>query len=161
MSCHSPWGFFLQRHKKHPEKASHLCPMQAELGIGDGRPWAPKCGRACAIVGTRPRRGQGSGKAMLPDIHFFLLVSLKWASAAGCTLPLTHPTPTAPTAPIEPTEPASPLSSPIKGRHAPGLTLYALGIGGFISPASLSLFWRPFGSGSHFHFPFLPLYGKI
>ena len=24
--------------KKHPEKASHLCPMQAELGIGDGRP---------------------------------------------------------------------------------------------------------------------------
>ena len=77
--------------KKHPEKASHLCPMQAELGIGDGRPWAPKCGRACAIVGTRPRRGQGSGKAMLPDIHFFLLVSLKWASAAGCTLPLTHP----------------------------------------------------------------------
>ncbi len=78
-------------HKKHPEKASHLYPMQAELGIGDGRPWAPKCGRACAIVGTRPRRGQGSGKAMLPDIHFFLLVSLKWASAAGCTLPLTHP----------------------------------------------------------------------
>ena len=77
--------------KKHPEKASHLCPMQAELGIGDSRPWAPKCGRACAIVGTRPRRGQGSGKAMLPDIHFFLLVSLKWASAAGCTLPLTHP----------------------------------------------------------------------
>ena len=77
--------------KKHPEKASHLYPMQAELGIGDGRPWAPKCGRACAIVGTRPRRGQGSGKAMLPDIHFFLLVSLKWASAAGCTLPLTHP----------------------------------------------------------------------
>ena len=77
--------------KKHPEKASHLCPMQAELGIGDGRPWAPKCGRACAIVGTRPRRGQGSGKAMLPDIHFFLLVSLKWASATGCTLPLTHP----------------------------------------------------------------------
>ena len=65
--------------------------MQAELGIGDGRPWAPKCGRACAIVGTRPRRGQGSGKAMLPDIHFFLLVSLKWVSAAGCTLPLTHP----------------------------------------------------------------------
>ena len=91
VSCHRPWGFFLQRHKKHPEKASHLCPMQAELGIGDGRPWAPKCGRACAIVGTRPRRGQGSGKAMLPDIHFFLLVSLKWASAAGCTLPLTHP----------------------------------------------------------------------
>lgn len=78
-------------HKKHPEKASHQCPMQAELGIGDGRPWAPKCGRACAIVGTQPRRGQGSGKAMLPDIHFFLLVSLKWASAAGCTLPLTHP----------------------------------------------------------------------
>ena len=77
--------------KKHPEKASHLYPMQAELGIGDGRPWAPKCGRACAIVGTRPRRGQGSGKAMLPDIHFFLLVSLKWALAAGCTLPLTHP----------------------------------------------------------------------
>ena len=77
--------------KKHPEKASHLCPMQAELGIGDGRPWAPKCGRTCAIVGTRPRRGQGSGKAMLPDIHFFLLVSLKWALAAGCTLPLTHP----------------------------------------------------------------------
>ena len=34
---------------------------------------------------------------------------------------------TTPTAPIEPTEPASPLSSPIKGRHAPGLTLYALG----------------------------------
>lgn len=65
--------------------------MQAELGIGDGRPWAPKCGRACAIVGTRPRRGQGGGKAMLPDIHFFLLVSLKWASVAGCTLPLTHP----------------------------------------------------------------------
>ena len=31
-------GGFLQRHKKHPEKASHLCPMQAELGIGDGRP---------------------------------------------------------------------------------------------------------------------------
>ena len=30
--------------KKHPEKASRLCPMQAELGIGDGRPWAPKCG---------------------------------------------------------------------------------------------------------------------
>ena len=27
-----------KRHKKHPEKASHLCPMQAELGIGDGRP---------------------------------------------------------------------------------------------------------------------------
>lgn len=78
-------------HKKHPEKASHLYPMQAELGIGDGRPWAPKCGRACAIVGTRPRRGQGSGKAMLPDIHFFLLVSLKWASAAGCTLPLPYP----------------------------------------------------------------------
>ena len=78
-------------HKKHPEKASHLCPMQAELGIGDGRPWAQKCGRACAIVETRPRRGQGSGKAILPDIHFFLLVSLKWASAAGCTLPLTHP----------------------------------------------------------------------
>ena len=78
-------------HKKHPEKASHLYPMQAELGIGDGRPWAPKCGRTCAIVGTRPRRGQGSGKAMLPDIHFFLLVSLKWASAAGCPLPLTHP----------------------------------------------------------------------
>ena len=25
-------------HKKHPEKASHLYPMQAELGIGDGRP---------------------------------------------------------------------------------------------------------------------------
>ena len=73
VSCHSPWGFFLQRHKKHPEKASHLCPMQAELGIGDGRPWAPKCGRACAIVGTRPRRGQGSGKAMLPDIHFSYL----------------------------------------------------------------------------------------
>ena len=24
--------------KKHPEKASHLYPMQAELGIGDGRP---------------------------------------------------------------------------------------------------------------------------
>lgn len=60
-------------HKKHSEKASHLCPMQAELGIGDGRPWAPKCGRACAIVGTRPRRGQGSGKAMLPDIHFSYL----------------------------------------------------------------------------------------
>ncbi len=77
--------------KKHPEKASHQCPMQAELGIGDGRPWAPKCGRTCAIVGTRPRRGQGSGKAILPDIHFFLLVSLKCASAAGCTLPLTHP----------------------------------------------------------------------
>ena len=38
--------------KKHPEKASHLYPMQAELGIGDGRPWAPKCGRTCAIVGT-------------------------------------------------------------------------------------------------------------
>ena len=84
-------GVFLQGHKKHPEKASHLYPMQAELGIGDGRPWAPKCGRTCAIVGTRPRRGQGSGKAMLPDIYFFLLVSLKWASAAGCTLPLTHP----------------------------------------------------------------------
>ena len=66
-------------------------PDEAELGIGDGRPWAPKCGRACAIVGTRPRRGQGSGKAMLPDILIFLLVSLKWASAAGCTLPLTHP----------------------------------------------------------------------
>ena len=31
-------GVFLQGHKKHPEKASHLCPMQAELGIGDGRP---------------------------------------------------------------------------------------------------------------------------
>ena len=91
VSCHSPWFFSYKDIKKHPEKASHLCPMQAELGIGDGRPWAPKCGRACAIVGTRPRRGQGSGKAMLPDIHFFLLVSLKWASAAGCTLPLTHP----------------------------------------------------------------------
>ena len=25
-------------HKKHPEKASYLYPMQAELGIGDGRP---------------------------------------------------------------------------------------------------------------------------
>lgn len=68
---------------------------------------------------------------------------------------------TTPTDPIEPTEPASLPSSPIKGRHAPGLTLYALGIEGFISPASLSLFSRPFGSGSHFHFPFLALYGKI
>ena len=36
-------------------------------------------------------------------------------------------TPIEPTEPTEPTEPASPLSSPIKGRHAPGLTLYALG----------------------------------
>ena len=72
--CHAiAYGDFSYKGiKKHPEKASHLCPMQAELGIGDGRPWAPKCGRTCAIVGTRPRRGQGSGKAMLPDIHFFL-----------------------------------------------------------------------------------------
>lgn len=37
---------------------------------------------------------------------------------------------TTPTDPIEPTEPASPLSSPIKGRYAPELTLYALGIEG-------------------------------
>lgn len=25
----------------------------------------------------------------------------------------------------------------------------------------INVFSRPFGSGSHFHFPFLPLYGKI
>ena len=68
-----PMGIFYKGIKKYQEKASHLYPMQAELGIGDGRPWAPKCGRACAIVGTRPRRGQGSGKAILPDIHFSYL----------------------------------------------------------------------------------------
>lgn len=37
--CHAKaHGFFYKGIKKHPEKASHLCPMQAELGIGDGRP---------------------------------------------------------------------------------------------------------------------------
>ena len=33
-----PMGIFYKGIKKHPEKASLLCPMQAELGIGDGRP---------------------------------------------------------------------------------------------------------------------------
>ena len=33
----------------------------------------------------------GKWKSHASGYSFFLLVSLKWASAAGCTLPLTHP----------------------------------------------------------------------
>ena len=33
----------------------------------------------------------GKWKSHASGYSFFLLVSLKWALAAGCTLPLTHP----------------------------------------------------------------------
>ena len=58
---------------------------------------------------------------------------------------------TTPTAPIEP---ASPLSSPIKGRHAPGLTLYALGIEGiYFAGVTLSLL-AALRERQSFSFPF-------
>ena len=53
-------------------------------------------------MGTKVREGlcyrrnpasqrTGKWKSHASGYSFFLLVSLKWASAAGCTLPLTHP----------------------------------------------------------------------
>ena len=87
VSCHSPWGFFLQRHKKNIRKRLPTC---------------ARCRRSSESVTVVHEHRSAGGPVLSSEpglaedrevekpcfrIFIFLLVSLKWTSAAGCTLP--------------------------------------------------------------------------
>ena len=90
MSCQSPWGFFYKGikniRKRLPTCARCRWSSESVMVVHEHRSaGGPVLSSEPGLAEDREVEKHASGYS------FLLLVSLKWASAAGCMLPLTHP----------------------------------------------------------------------